>query len=185
MKIIDVLKICAIYLSRDNISKGLEDIDNADEHTLSQINSLTRLANLVISELAGGFIPMLISETPTFKDNKVYYADLKENFLELVSVSDLSGKEIDYKQTEEFIEVFNKNAIVCYKYLPSNYGLFDKIGYSEKTISAGILAYGVTAEYLLTEKNFDESIMWHDRFVKQINKKIKPKNTVVKKRRFV
>lgn len=186
MKIKDIITITATFLGRDNLTEYfLNPSSNEDKNLLSQIDTLTRLSNIVISELAGGYIPMVKEETIHTKNGKIYYKDLAENFLEPIHVLDLSDNVCAYKQTEEYIETCLDKCKITYKYLPSNYGLEDEIGYSENQISACVLAYGVCAEFCLTEKNFDESVMWHDRFVQSVAQKIKPKNSFVKARRFI
>ena len=48
----------------------------------------------------------------------------------------------------------------------------------------GTLAYGVLAEFCLTEARFDEAVMWHERYVNAVNLLLKPKNTRIKGRTF-
>ena len=185
MKIKDIITITATLLGREKITEYLSsDKECQDLQVLSQVDTLTRLANLVLSELAGGYIPMYKEQVVRTTNGKIYYKDLDETLLEVVDVLDLCDSQVSYTQKEEYVQTDLSKAKIVYKYLPSNYDLDDTIGYSESQISACVLAYGVSAEFCLTEKNFDESVMWHDRFVKSVSQKLKPKNAQIKSRRF-
>jgi hypothetical protein len=93
-------------------------------------------------------------------------------------------KEVDYSVRTEYIETNVKKGVVCYQYVPGNYGLDDDIGYTEKDITPRILCFGVLGEFCLTERRFDESVMWRNRYVDEIASLVLPKNKSIKQRRF-
>lgn len=187
MTIKDVLKITATYLGRERVLTALDQMQNNGEETdgLSVINDLTRLANLVINELSLSYIPMEKTEKVTAKDNKIYYSTLTETAIKILDVSDLSGREINAYHHHEYLEVVESEVFVRYTYIPTNYGLTDVVGYSEKEVPARVIAYGVTAEYCLIIHAFDESVMWHKRYMDAISDILTPKNTKVKKRAWL
>ena len=184
MTVKDVVKATATFLGRENIIEYLDGA-TADNLVLSQVNTLTRLTNLVIYELACSFIPMVKTENVESNDGKVWYSSLSETPCEILNAYDQLGKEISFTVKPEFLQTNYFIKSVEYKYLPSAYGLEDKIGYDERTVSPVVLAYGVTAEYLLTQKAFEQSVMWHERFTEGVNKICAPKNARIRERRFI
>lgn len=186
MTVKEVIKVCATFLGRDNV---IEYLDNpsaiCDTVVYNTVNTLTRLTNTVVSELACNFLPMIQRETIAVNNGKLSYTQLSETPLEILGVYDELGKEISFEITEKYVEVAYPLVKVEYKYLPSAYGLEDKIGFADGKISVTALAYGVTAEFCLTEKAFEQSLLWHERYVDAVSKLNKPKNTLIRQRRFI
>ena len=112
----------------------------------------------------------------------MFYKDLTEQALRIVKVTDFNGNQLDFKTDAEYF-ICNRDAlIVNYEYLPPNYDLEDQIGYLETDISAGILSYGVNAEYSICEGRFNEAVMWHKRYADHISEICLPKNKRLKGR---
>lgn len=184
MTVKEIIKTSATLLGREEVVKYI-DGGQGDADTLSKVNVLTRLINLVINELAGSFIPMIKSEEISVLNDKIYYKDLSENLLNIVSVTDMHGNEISYEKKHEYIAVNLKNAIVEYEYLPANYGLEDSVGYEENQVSSRVLAYGLAAEFCITEGAFDEAVMWHKRYADGIERLCIPSSRSIKGRCFI
>ncbi len=187
MKIKDIIRTAAIYLGRERIIEYLENGENTleDANLMSQINNLTRCANLVINELCCNYVPMVKSETVDCADGKIYFSELSETVLEIEKVTDTFGENVEYSFSPEFLTVSLPTVIVTYKFLPPTYGLTDEIGYSERDLGRRVIAYGVAAEFLLTEHDFNESVMWHDRFTDALSRVVKIKNSKIKGRSFI
>lgn len=185
MKLKEIVKTTAMYLGRNDVITYLEDTNaNASSNVLELINNLTRCANLVINELALSYIPMYKEESISTTDNRVNYSDLDENVNEVIAVFDEYGNDVDYKINPEYIECNLNRVKIRYKYLPSNYGLNDDIGYSENQVSARIIAYGTASEVCLLSREYQESLMWRNRFNDGISCVLMPKNRIIKNRRF-
>ncbi|MBR2448717.1 MAG: hypothetical protein IKB30_01205 [Clostridia bacterium] len=186
MTVKEILITTSTMLGREDVTAYLNgDVDSAGENTLPTINVMVNLLNLVIGELAGTFIPMVKSEKISTNNGKVYYTDLTERALEIKNVFDFSGTRVSYRQTAEFIAVSCDNVIVEYEYAPPNYGLDDKIGFTEKDVALGTLAYGLAAEYSISLEDFDQAVMWHKRYVDSIAEHRKVHNATIKERSFV
>ena len=186
MTIKDILRTGASMIGRDDVVEYIDgSAQNVGEQTMPTINLMVNLINLVISELSATFIPMINSETVNVENGKIYYAKLKENAIKIIDVYDIDGKELSAKYTAEYIVVSGDKAIVEYEYAPSNYGLTDTIGYSAKDVSLSTLAYGLIAEYSISQGCFDEAVMWHKRYVESVMAMRKVKNVTVKGRCFV
>ena len=185
MNLKDVIKLSAVYLGRENVLKYLDgNLGSSHDVVMSQVDTLTRCANVVISELASTFIPLIKREKVVAINGKLYYSAFSETPLEILGMYDGEEQE-EYKILPEYIEVKKTILTVEYKYLPPNYGLTDEIGYSEQELPLRILAYGTTAEFCLTEKSFDESVMWRKRFSDAIAMMFAPKNRKIKQRSFI
>ncbi|MBQ9514438.1 MAG: hypothetical protein IJR66_05650 [Clostridia bacterium] len=185
MTIKDIIKISATYLGKNNVLGYLSENSGNYGDAVMQIDNLTRCANLVIGELSASYFPMIKTENKVAENGKVPFSAFSETVTGIENVYDANGDKISYKVKPLFIEVNCPSVAVEYRYLPSNYGLTDVIGYTEKEVSARLIAYGVCSEYSIIERNFDESIAWRNRFNEEIKKLIAPKNATAKKRSWV
>jgi len=185
MKLYDILVTSAILLGKNDAIEYLgATSQNKDFETLVTVDNLTRAANIVISELAFTYIPMIKEERVQVENGKIKFEDLSEKILDLIGVYE-SEKAIKYKLRSDRIEVDATTVTVKYSYLPSNYDVHDEIGYKESEVSARILAYGVNSEYLLIEHAFEESLMWRDRYTKALERLVLPKSTKIKGRAWM
>ncbi len=184
MSIKDILKNAALLLGRENVIDYCNGLTFNDD-TLRTVNNMTGLINLVISELACTYIPMVKRETVSTSNGKIYYKDLTENALKVLGVYDTSGKEVHFEQNIEYLTINGSSVVVEYEYSPANYGIDDEIGYREKDVSACVLAYGLCAEFSISEGRFDQAVMWHKRYVDALSEICMPRNTHVKERRWV
>lgn len=186
MNIKEVVRYSATFLGRENVIKYLDN-ENADtdDNVLSTVDIFTRCANLVVNELSASYLPMTKKRTFKTDNGRIYYKDFPETVLEITGAYDDDGKDISYTQNAEYIETVYSEYSVEYNYLPPVYGLTEEIGYKENVISARVIAYGVTAEFCITERAFDESVMWRKRFTDALSQLIPPKNKVLRARRFI
>lgn len=186
MKLKDIVKCAAVYLGLEKVVSYIESgAYSSDSDALYSTDTLTRCANLVINELACAYFPVKKTEEIAVEEGKAYFSAFTETPLEIKSVKNLSGENTDYTVYPEYIKTYENAVIVEYEYLPPNYDLNDIIGYKEKDVPARVIAYGVAAEYSLTVKAFDESVLWHDRYEKALAGIIAPKNAVAKGREFI
>ncbi len=183
MSIKEILKNAALLLGRDNVIDYCNGVTVNDD-TLRTVNNMTGLINLVLSELACTYIPMVKRETVSASNGKIYYKDLTENALKILGVYNTSGGEVYFKQNAQYLTVNANSVVVEYEYSPSNYGFDDEIGYQEKDVSARVLAYGLCAEFSISEGKFDQAVMWHKRYVDALSEICVPKNSHVKERRW-
>lgn len=186
MKLKDIIKLSAVYLGRENVVSYLEsNTSTTDGNLLSAIDTFTRCANLVIAELSTSYVPLLKKETLQAENGKIYFSSLTETALEIVKVTDENGKEVDFIYKPDRIETDLSALNIEYKYLPSNLGLNDIVGYTERQVPSRIIAYGIAAEFSLCERAFDESVLWHNRFTSSLSLLLSPKNVKIKERSFI
>ena len=186
MKISEIVKTSATLLAREDVVEYLANpkMEDVSKNTLETVDLLTRLTNLVIRELVEGLIYM----KKTIKINgvsTVNFSDLGIEPITILGVYDREGNNLEftlsaYNLTAKYGLIYT----IDYAYLPENYGLTDTVGVFEKSVTMGTLAYGVLAEFCLTEARFDEAVMWHERYVNAVNLLLKPKNARIKGRTF-
>lgn len=183
MTVKEIVKTAAALLSREDITDYLSDKGTgAVKETMPSINVMVTLVNLVISELAGTYIPMVKSEKMNVVGGKIYYTEFSSTPLKVKGVYDDKGRELSYVETALYLQVNASSVVVEYQFVPPNYGLEEEIGYTEADVSCGALAFGLAAEYSICKGAFDEAVMWHKRYVESVNAAKKVKNATVKKR---
>ncbi len=186
MKIKDIIKTVSTYISREDVVNYLNDeTSEVSKSTLETVDLLTRLANLVITELAEGMIVMKKTEK-TDGFSSVKYSELTFQPLDVISVGDINGKPLSFTKSAYGVSSSSGGIYsVMYSYLPPNYDLNENIGEFEKNVSQSMLSYGVIAEYLLTQGRFDEAVMWNKRYNECIDNLCLPKNSNIKARSFI
>ncbi len=186
MKISEIIKTSATLLAREDVVEYLSTLktENASKNTLETVDLLTRLTNLVIRELAEGLIYM--KKTIKFDGvSSVNFSDYGIEPLAILGVYDREGNKVNFSLSSYELTVkYGLIYSIDYSYLPENYGLTDIVGVFEKNVTMGTIAYGVLAEFCLTEARFDEAVMWHERYATAVNHLLKPKNTRIKGRTF-
>lgn len=183
MTLKDVLKTASVFLNLTDVNEYLGDNPPSTPaaSTLAAVNSLTMLTNLVISELAASYVPMVCAETVESQEGKITFADLTHNVLRILSVKNRFGHDAEFKLYPEYLKVFGGAYTVEYEYAPENYGLTDAVGFNDK-ITAALLGYGVAAEYCITQGRFEEGILWRKRYTFGVERVVLPKSATLKGR---
>ena len=187
MKISEIVKTSATLLAREDVVDYLTNLNssNVSKNTLETVDLLTRLTNIVISELAEGLISMK-DTTEVEGLSAVSFINLGIEPLSILAVYDINGNKLDFTLSTYGVSVSSGLIYkIEYSYLPENYGLTDTVGTFEKNVTTTMLSYGVLAEFCLTEARFDEAVMWNDRYVNAINGLLRPKNGRIKGRSFL
>ncbi len=183
MTVKDIIRLSAIYLNKENVVDYLDG--GADNDALSAVNTLTVCANVVINELVTSYISMIIKERSPAVSGKINFSDLSQTPLEILGVYDANGNAVGFTVSSDVINTSLNARYVEYKYLPPNYGLTDTVGFNVAEAPLRLLAYGTVSEYLLTERAFEESVIWQNRFNDALAILFPPTSKTVKERRFV
>ena len=183
MTITEIIKSAATFLNLTDVTEYLNSNSQASPAaaTASAVDSLTRLSNLVISELAATYLPMTCTETVTTTDGKIVFANLTHNVTRILSVKNRFGHDAEFKLFPEYLKVFGGEYTVEYEYAPENYGLNDSVGF-KKDVTAALLGYGVAAEYCVTQGRFEEAILWRKRYTAGVERIALPKSAKMKGR---
>lgn len=185
MKLKDVLKSAAALLGNEKACEYLADNvseSEASAQTLSDINAYVRLANVVICELAGSYVPMKTVEAVTPVNGRVYFSSLNKRVLRITAFYDRNGNALDFTVYPEYAETGGSAVTAEYEYSPDNYGLTDDIGYEEKDVSSAALSYGVAAEVCLSQSRFEEAVLWRERYAECVRSFVLPKGGKIKSR---
>ena len=118
-------------------------------------------------------------------DGKIYFNTLSSNLLHIREVYSVNGEPVPYTQTAKYLSVDSKEVCIEYEYAPKSVGLEEETGYEEKDVPSRVLAYGVAAEFSISQRMFDEAVTFHKRYVDALSEILTPKNVTVKKRSFV
>lgn len=183
MNIKDVIKTSALLLNREDVVNYL-NLGQGDLETLSTVNKLTSLVNLVISELASTYVPMIKVEQVVVKNGNVLYTNLSERVLGIVDVRDTNNVQLNFEVKANGIEVKAERVVVEYEFLPPNFDLGDIVNFSNARVDERVLSYGLIAEFCITEGRFEEAVTWHKRFVEELSLICCPKNVNTKQRRW-
>ena len=174
----DIIKSACVYLGDTAVADYLGGNSVGTSAVLKKVNIYANLCNIVIAELAAGYIPMVATETVALSDGKALFSGFSYNLTRVLSVKDATGGDIPYEIFPTYLKtdgLFN-SCIVEYEYSPSNYGLTDTVGF-KSSVSATLLSYGLCAEYCVTEGRFEEAVMWRKRFTDGVERLILPKNS--------
>lgn len=184
MKIREIIKIAAVFTAREKVYSSLSSsATETDKTVLSEIDLFTRLVNLVTSELAASYIPMKKEEKITATDGIVRYSALKENPIKILGVYDSYGNKLSFNVFPEYMRVCGGGEItLIYAYAPANAGLDEETGYTERDVSAEVLALGTAAEYCLTEGRTEEAVAFRKRFSDGVERFCMPENKRIKRR---
>jgi hypothetical protein len=136
---------------------------------------------MVISELSASFIPM-VTEEIHITDGTLKISALRKKAIEILKTYDRNGNEVAFNVEYTQIKVLAPIEKVLYRFHPDTYALNDKIDYQEKDIPESVLAYGLAAEFALSEGDFDRACSLHDRYVEGVHAICKPKNSKIKQR---
>lgn len=181
MTIKDIVLSAATFLNLTDVTDYLGSSSEGDTATLHAVDLLTRLTNLVISELAASFIPLTCSETVLSSDGKIVFSELTHNVTRILSVKNQFGQDSEFKLYPEYIKVFGGEYTVEYEYAPENYGLTDAADF-KNAVTAALLGYGVAAEYCVTQGRFEEAVLWRKRYTAGVERVALPKSAQVKGR---
>ncbi len=184
MTIKDIIIASATAIGREDIVEYLNE-KNDSEELAKVVDKMTRLANLVINELACSFIPMVTSERLKAENGRVYYTSLKNNPLQILAVINDNGGNSLGEIFSHFITVKDEYVTVEYSCFPPEYELNDEIDYRENQISKRALSYGLSAEFAISEGCFKDAVLWHDRYADAVYSSCKLKNAQIKKRAWV
>jgi hypothetical protein len=176
MKVKDIIKTSATLLAKDNVVRYLAtENSEVDTNTLREVNVFTTLLNCLVSELAGTYVPMKKTEEIGEK-NEILFKDLSENAIRIIDVLDKDKNSISFAQYTDKIKTTSLIHYVVYEYIPTQFGLNDSLSYTSKDVSKIVLAYGLCAEYCITEARYDEAMVFHEKYIEGIKSRNKTKN---------
>lgn len=127
--------------------------------------------NLVESELALDYLPLLAQETFSVHEGKIAYEQFSKNPSRIISVLDTQGNRLPFQlyPTEIQLDKRQKEGVVEYAFLPQEKKLNEDSDY-QRGVSVGLAAYGVAAEYCAAEGLYAEAAFWDKKYKEKIAK---------------
>ncbi len=161
MNVSEVLDLAVGYL-------GLEDLCFANAkalvHSDSRAIKLLRASNLVNSEIASEYFPLLHEEIIESKDGIIEYSSLSERLLDVISVRTQEGTSVRYKLFPSYLKTKEGGIYtVTYQYMPAKLEFSSALPYDVK-ISPRLFALGVSSEYCLLNGMYDEGVMFDKKY---------------------
>ena len=185
MTLKEIIINTATMIGRDDIVKCVNgNVDYQTELLKDNVQTLVKLANLVINELACSFVPMKTVESAQAVDGKIYYTSLSNNPMQIIGIYDKKGNDVLKKITATFALVTDNNVDVEYSYFPKSYVIEQEIGYQEKDVPMRVLCYGLCAEFSLSLGCYKDAVLWHDRYEDALIDFYKPSNGKIKRREW-
>ena len=188
MTVRDVLINTGILIGRADIVDYFGEQAISGEETYQDIMFLLKIINLVINELSTTYLPLTTRQYVYFYSGCYPYNELENKAIKIVNIFDNQGNKVDFiEETEEIKLVDNESdleLIVEYQYVPNEYTEESEIGYKEKDIPSRVIAYGVAAEYCISQSLFEEAVMHHKRYMTALQEMKGLKNIKIKGRSF-
>ena len=187
MTIQEIITNTGIVLGRQDIVDYFYDGFNIGEETYSDVSFLVRIINLVVNELACTYIPLIYEQEVTFYEGRLEYIELEKKPVKILGVYDYSENEVAFIEKAQHIQLKESmpEAVtlkIKYQFVPDEYFEDSEVEYAEKDIPARVIAYGVAAEYCLSQGMFEQAVIHHKRYVTELQELKKPKNTIIKNR---
>ncbi len=185
MLVKEIIINASTLIGREDVVQYLKDEQiEPEQKTIDTVDVMVRLLNIVVSELASSFVPMIVNEDYVAKNGKVIYSELNYRPKEILKAYDDAGNDKLLGVEHTFARVGETNVQVEYACFPPELTVDGEINYTEKDVTKNTLAYGLLAEYAITQGCFKDAVMWHDRYADNINELVKPKNAMLKRREW-
>ena len=190
MTVKEVVTLAAGCLGREDLIAAI----NKTASTLTsdeklELNSLLRCYNFVENEVALDYCPLKKEDTLNVVNNKIEFTSFKSKPVNIRKV--VCGGYVQrfttYPTYLYFPDGWQGQASVLYDYAPSEKTALDKTcEFSENTISARLLALGVSAQYCLVNGETGRAAVWDKKFRDALRAKNLLRRTVtIRSRRWV
>ena len=159
MTVREVIELSCSCLGREDLKKAIGNIPVQVE-----VDSLVRCFNLVENEIALDYFPLKRTEKVAVKEGRIPYSALSSAPVNVHRVTS-GGRVISFTLFPEYAELGSRvgEAEILYSYIPTEKKLADKSDFSGK-ITARLMAFGVCAEYCLSNARYDEAALWEKRY---------------------
>ena len=142
-------------------------LDGSSEEGENEVATLVRAVNLVENELAIEYFPLYCEEVLEVESGRLYYRDLANAVVRILSVKSQNGEKISYKIFSDYMRVDNGSVIVKYAYMPTIKTIEDTLDFGFG-VSIQMLALGVVAEYCFMNGLYGEAEGWNKKYRAEI-----------------
>ncbi len=162
LQVEDVVMLAAELVgARECVDRALSG--KGDEADQSVCDAILRAYNMVESEIATDYAPIVCEQAIHCAQGKYEYDSLKRAPVYIIGVFDGLGRAVDVKLSATYFEVKNGSYTVRYAAFPVSKDIGDECelpcAISERTI-----AYGIAAEYCVQNGRYAENAVWEKKY---------------------
>lgn len=199
MKLREIVKLSSIMLNIEDVLNSTklydESFDVLDEDTTltsetnidKTFNLLIRCFNLVYSEIATDYLPLINKQEIEVKNGQFELKNLNKNFYKLVKLEDKNFNSVNCEIYNDILYSLDGEYSLVYCYKPSFVTLNSEIDDFNGKITDRVLAYGLNKEYCYILGLYEDAESYKTKFeesLKSLN--VIKKNIVLKnKRRWI
>lgn len=177
-----IIKACD-FIGKEEMSAKLKAGETLASQEDELIETLVKQFNLVREEIASEYQPILKSESFVVKNFKLEFSSFSSPVLEIYSIKDRLGRNVNYKIFDGYIFVCGKDVEVIYSTLAEGLTIEDEFS---ATLPERIFAYGVAREYFFHNGFYEDANMWEGRFKGSLEIVLRRKSRVqIPKRRWL
>lgn len=185
MAITDIIKQAAFLLGKDDVATYLGNGECVDQTTAAKdATALLGCYNLVLNEVATEYVPLIKKQRLTATDGKVYFSALDFGISEVAAVYDDNMNRVECDVYADRIETELAAVYIEYYAVPPVRAMTDAADYPSGRVPDRVFAYGVAAEFCISNGVYEEAEMWQERFQQSIVRAAPKSRRVMKPRRW-
>ena len=155
-----IIKSCN-FICQDELARKLKENEILSEEEEKIVADLVEKFNLTREEIASEYQPILKSEEFEVKNFKLLLSSFSSSPLQIFSVKDKVGRNVNYKIFDDYIFVCGKNVEVIFSTLALPLTFDDEF---TSSLPERVYAYGVAREYYFANSHYEDANMWEGRF---------------------
>ena len=155
-----IIKSCNV-ICQDELANKLKENQDLSELEEKMVADLVDKFNLTREEIASEYQPILKREEFEVKNFKLPFSSFSSSPLQIFSVKDKLGRNVNYKIFDDYIFVCGKNVEVIFSTLALPLSIDDEF---TTTLPERVYAYGTAREYYFSNSHYDDANMWEGRF---------------------
>ena len=152
-----ILKSCD-FIGKEDLAEAIKSSSLTEKDQL-EVDDLVKCFNLVRDEIASEYQPILQVEKFVVKNFKLEFDKFAKPALEILSIKDRFGRNVNYKIFEGYIFVCGKEVEVIYSTAPQQLTIEFSSNLPER-----VFAYGVAREYFFINNLYEDANIWEGRF---------------------
>lgn len=180
MLVKDIIILACDFTENQDLGKALEENSTLTDEQTKLCDSLVKCFNLVNSEIASDFVPLLKNDELKTKDFRVNFSEFTFVPSQIYSVKDKGGRNVKFKVFDNYLIAFANMVNVAYTTLPGDMALTSEF---TTTLPERIYAYGVAREFYFLQSLFDDADIWEARFKDALQSYCRKKSGVVMPKR--
>ena len=184
MQIKEIMEISANLLNRQNLVEFLKsNTDNGD--AFAEYKRLIELCNFVITDLTSLNFYIKNKLTQSISTSGIKLSSISNKLLKILGVYNNDGEQVDYVIKNDTLYPISEAECVIFAEQPSHMTVDFDFEFENANLTSYIVALGVCAEYCLVVADFDNAVVWHEKYVENIKRITKVKNFFTKQRSWV